>query len=337
VTSLGEWGIAPALPAELQVEVTAACNLRCRMCLVRYQPPVDRVTGTMSLDDFRRLIDSVPGLTRVTLQGLGEPLLVPHLDAMVSFAAARGIAVGFNTNGTLLTAARAERLIAAGLSWLHVSLDGATPATYESIRDGARFSRTRRGVQAVVAAKARLGTDRPDLSLVCVAMRRNHRELPDLVRLAARWGVGRLWVQNLSHSFSDTDPAGRFQEIRAFTAAETLWDDPEAEASFSAASDVAAALGVDLRLPRREAPAAPRARGVPGCDWPWRSAYVAHDGQVQPCCMVMGVDRAAVGHLGDASFTDVWAGDRYRRFREALLGDEPPEVCRGCSAYRRVF
>jgi len=307
------------------------------MCLVRYQPPVDRVTGTMSLADFTALVDGVPGVERITLQGLGEPLLVPHLDDMVRLAAGRGIAVGFNTNGTLLTADRAERLVDAGLAWLHVSVDGATAATYESIRDGAHFDRVRRGVEAIVAARARRGTGRPDISLVLVAMRRNHRELPALVRLAAEWGVGRLWVQNLSHTFSDTDPAGRYREIREFAAAETLLGVAEADESFESARRTADELGVELRLPRTEESAAPRPPDAPCCDWPWRSAYVTRDGRLQPCCMVMGADRADVGHLADGPLAEQWVAAPYRRFREQLLGDEPPAVCRGCSSYRALF
>ncbi|HYH49690.1 MAG TPA: radical SAM protein [Acidimicrobiia bacterium] len=331
------WTTAPRLPRELQVEVTAACNLRCRMCLVRYAPPVDRVTGTMSLADFTALVDSVPGVERITLQGLGEPLLVPHLDDMITLAASRGIAVGFNTNGTLLTPERAERLVRAGLAWLHVSVDGATPATYEAIRDGSRFERVRRGVQAIVAARAAAGGNRPEISLVCVAMRRNHGELPALVRLAADWGVGRLWVQNLSHSFSDTDPAGGYAEIRSFTAAETLVGAAEAEASFAAARQAAVGLGVDLRLPARDEAPGPRRAGTPGCDWPWRSGYVTRDGALQPCCMVMGAERAQFGRLADGPFGDVWHSPASQEFRARLLSDEPPEVCRGCSSYRGVF
>ena len=30
--------LSPALPRYVQVEVTGACNLRCRMCIVRYRP-----------------------------------------------------------------------------------------------------------------------------------------------------------------------------------------------------------------------------------------------------------------------------------------------------------
>jgi radical SAM protein with 4Fe4S-binding SPASM domain len=331
---------AARLPRELQVEVTAACNLRCRMCLVRYRPPVDRHVASLSLDTFRRLVDAVPGVEKITLQGLGEPLMAPELFGMIEHATARGIRVGFNTNGTLLTAAAAERLVRAGLDWLHVSLDGARKVTYESIRDGADFDKVARNVRGLVEIRRRLGAGRPRLSLVFVAMRHNLRELPDVVRLAAAWGVPDVRVQNLSHSFSDTDPAGAYREIRDFAAAEAVWGDPAAPgAVFVEARRAADALGIALRLPAlQEAPPAARAPGTPGCDWPWRSSYVTHDGTVQPCCMVMGADRVSLGSLRHADFAAIWDGEAYQAFRAALLTpDAPPAVCRGCSMYRGLF
>lgn len=326
------------LPRELQVEVTGACNLRCHMCLVRYRPALDRREGSLTFDAFRRVVDELPALERLTLQGLGEPLLAPDLLPMIEYAAARGIRVGFNTNATLLTRARAERLVRSGLDWIHVSLDGATAATYESIRDGARFERVTANVQGLMATIRRLGAERPEVSLVFVAMRRNVGELPDLVRLAARWSVRRVWVQNLSHSFSDTDPAGDYAEIREFAGREALWAGSESAAChFEDARRAAEALGVDLRLPRLEPPPPAPTAGEPGCDWPWRSAFLTHDAHLQPCCMVMGADRARLGDVGSRAFSDVWNDEAYRTFRRGLLTGPPPDVCRGCSAYRRVF
>jgi radical SAM protein with 4Fe4S-binding SPASM domain len=334
--------LAPELPRELQVEITGACNLRCRMCLVRYRPPIDRISGSFGFDDFTRLVDSNPRLERLTLQGLGEPLLVPHLVDMVEYAASRGVSVGFNTNGTLLTRAKAERLILAGLAWLHVSLDGASAVTYEGIRDGARFERVVANIAGLAEAKAALGTARPDLQIVFVAMRDNVGELPELVRLAARVGVPDVWVQNLSHSFSDTDPAGSYAEIRSFAAVQALGGDGRAElpaaAVFAEARRVAGELGITLRLPRlTAAPADDRPLGQPGCDWPWTSSYVTHDGKVQPCCMVMGSDRVELANLQTESFAAAWHGAAYREFRAALLTGDPPAVCRGCSSYLRTF
>jgi radical SAM protein with 4Fe4S-binding SPASM domain len=334
--------VAPPLPKEIQVEVTGACNLACRMCLVRYRPKLGRREGAMCFHTFRSIVDELPDLEKVTLQGLGEPLLAPDLFRMIEYAAARGIRMGFNTNGTFLTPERSERLVRLGLDWLHVSLDGATAETYEDIRHGSSFARVRENVIALVDVMRRLDAERPRLQLVFVAMRRNVRELPALVRLAAEWGVGAVWVQNLSHSFSDTDPSGSYAEIREYAEEEALWGDDdrvEARRLFDEARVLGEALGVKVRLPRLdEPPPRPRASGQPACHWPFTSAYVTHDGKVQPCCMVMGSDRSVLGDVGTHRFEAIWHGREYVSFRSGLIGDaEPPEVCRGCSLYRRVF
>jgi radical SAM protein with 4Fe4S-binding SPASM domain len=336
---------APALPGHLQVEVTGACNLRCRMCLVRYRPPLARADASMTLADITRLLDELPDLERLTLQGLGEPLLVRDLVDMVRVAAARGVEVGFNTNGTLLTEAKGRALIEAGLSWLCVSIDGATAETFESIRDGANFQRVVANTRAFAEQRRRLGATQLDLAITFVAMRSNVAELPDLVALAAELGVPRVRVQNLSHDFDDCDPAGSYAEIREFARHEALWHDDDtatAQRIFAKADDLATALGVDLRLPEVtavEAPAVPVAVTPRDarCSWPWDGAYVTHDGTVQPCCMVMGSDRVGLGNVSTESFPVVWRARDYERFRDGLMSGPAHEVCQGCSVYRGVF
>jgi radical SAM protein with 4Fe4S-binding SPASM domain len=332
----------PPLPSELQVEVSGACNLRCRMCLVRYAPAIDKKQGALSYEQFLELVDALPRLRKLTLQGLGEPLLSPHLLQMVEHAAKRGIEVGFNTNGTLLGRPIAERLVEIGCGWLHVSLDGATAATYEDVRHGTdfrphpgQFERVVSNLRGLIDARAE--SERPRVQLVFVAMRRNLRELPQLISLAADIGVDSVWVQNLSHDFGDTDPAGSYRSIREYAEEEAVFGrEPAASrAVFGRAAARARRLGVELRLPQLEEPA--RREDGPGCSWPWDSAYVTHRGEVQPCCMVMGSDRAMMGRLGESSFEEIWGSARYRRFRAGLLDGDPPEVCRGCSLYRRVF
>ena len=323
------------------MEVSGACNLRCRMCLVRYSPAIGKKEGALSFEQFLELVDGLPALRKLTLQGLGEPLLSPHLLPMVEYASRRGIEVGFNTNGTLLTRAVAERLVEIGCGWLHVSLDGATAGTYEDVRHGTdmrphpgQFERVVTNLRGLVEARGRAA--RPRIQIVFVAMRRNVAELPQLVTLASDIGVDSVWVQNLSHDFGDTEPGGAYAAMRQYAAEEAVFDrEPGAAAGFfERAAARADRLGLELRLPRLEH--AERGDGR-GCGWPWESAYVTHRGDVQPCCMVMGSDRATMGHLGESSFARIWEADAYRSFRAALLSPEPPAVCRGCSLYRRVF
>jgi radical SAM protein with 4Fe4S-binding SPASM domain len=328
------------------VEVTGACNLRCRMCLVRYAPAIGRREGALSYEQFLELVDSLPRLRKLTLQGLGEPLLSPHLVDMVEHAASRGTSVGFNTNGTLLGRRRAEELVRAGLGWLHVSLDGATPSTYEDVRHGTdfrphpgQFERVVGNLRGLVEARTRAGSELPRIQLVFVAMRRNVGELEALVALGADIGVDSVWVQNLSHDFSDTDPSGGYRGLREYAAEEALFrqDEKAMRRTFERARKRAGELGVELRLPRLDERPSSRPAGTPGCNWPFESAYVTHRGEVQPCCMVMGSDRARLGQLGDTSFPEIWRSEEYREFRQRLLEGEPPPVCRGCSLYVGVF
>jgi radical SAM protein with 4Fe4S-binding SPASM domain len=336
--------LVPPLPASLQVEVTSACNLRCAMCLVRYRPPVNRLAGAMPLAMLRGLLDDLPGLRELTLQGLGEPLLAPDLLPMVRYARQRGVRVGFNSNATLLNRRRAAELVDSGLDWLHVSVDGADAATFEAIRDGARFDTVVGNLAGLAAAKRAAGSQTPWIRAVFVAMRRNVAQLPDLVALLGRVGVTELRVQNLSHTFGDTDPTGGYQEIRRYAAEEALWgggDEAAAAEAFAQARRVAEGTGVTLRLPRLTArpaaPSAPREPAGPRCSWPWDSAYVTSRGVVQPCCMVMGDDRVALGRLTEQRFPEIWAGPAYQKFRRRLAGDAPPEVCRGCALYQGTF
>jgi radical SAM protein with 4Fe4S-binding SPASM domain len=330
----------PPLPSHLQVEITSACNLRCVMCLVRYRPPVNKLAGAMRPELFRKIVDELPGLRRLTLQGLGEPLLSPYLMDMIAVAVDRHVTVGFNSNATLLSRRRAEELVASGVDWLHVSLDGASREAYGAVRDGTDFDTVVANLAGLVEAKRAAGSDTPWIRVVFVAMRGNVGELPALVRLLAGIGVDELHVQNLSHSFSDTDPAGRYDGIRAFTADQALWtgaDTAQADAAFAEAGRAARELGLRLRLPRTGAPSGTGLPDGRGCSWPWEAAYVTSAGVVQPCCMVMGDDRVALGTLAEQTFAQVWAGEPYREFRRRLTTDDPPEVCRGCSLYRNAF
>ncbi|MFI5898140.1 radical SAM protein [Actinoplanes sp. NPDC051513] len=323
----------PPLPAHLQVEVTSACNLRCTMCLVRYRPPVNKLAGAMRPELFRRLVDEVP-VRRLTLQGLGEPLLSPYLPEMIETAVARGVRVGFNSNATLLNRRRARELVESGVDWLHVSLDGARPAVYEAIREGASFETVVGNLAGLVRAKRDRASATPWIRVVFVAMRDNVAELPALVRLLAGVGVDELRVQNLSHDFADTDPSGAYGEIRQFTATQALWTDEDnahARSVFAEAARGAARTGLSLRLP------ALADQGGGNCTWPWDAAYVTSRGLVQPCCMVMGDDRVVLGDLNVSTFAEIWTGEPYENFRRRLDSADPPDVCRGCALYRHTF
>lgn len=330
------------LPEYVQIEPVGQCNLRCRMCPIQFRTDggPGQPRATMAIDVFRKLVDQFPSMTELQLQGLGEPLLHLQFFEMVRYAAARGIRVSTNTNLTVLSEQRAEECVRSGLQTMHISLDGATAATYQAIRLRARFERVLRNLRRLVQAKIRLASALPHLRLVAVAMRENLEELPGLVRLAHDEGIPDIFVQHLCHDFGESSLPERYRPMRSFIDEQTLLhEDPQrVEHFFAAACAVAAVLGVSLRLPNlkpRHHP--PGMSGRQRCDWPWRGSYISYDGKAMPCCMVATPDRIHFGDMVQDGVEQVWNNRKYTEFREQLASSVPPEVCRSCALYAGTF
>lgn len=331
------------MPSFLQIEPVGQCNLKCRMCPIQFR--TDGENGPpafLEFDAFTRLVEEFPETRELHLQGLGEPMMHPRFFEMVAFAAARGLRVTTNSNLTLFTRRRAALAVTSGLDTLHVSLDGATAATYERIRAGARFDVVVGNLELLAAVKRELASATPHVRLVYVLMRQNLHELADFVALADALGVREVFAQHLCHDFQESTLPAHYRPMRDFVEAETLLNErPErVERFFAAARARAAASGVDLRLPTPQADnphAAGGRRGRERCDWPWRGMYFAYDGQSMPCCMISTPDRFNFGNARDEGARALWTGAEYEDFRRRLDSDEPPEICRSCAVYRGTF
>jgi radical SAM protein with 4Fe4S-binding SPASM domain len=333
---------AVPLPAFLQIEPVGQCNLRCQMCpiLFRKDGPPHGPPAFMPFADFTALLDQFPAVRELQLQGLGEPMMHPRFFEMVRYATERGIQVSTNSNLTLLNARRAAMAVASGLDWLHVSIDGATAATYERIRVRGHFDRLLANLGHLAAAKRQAGSILPHVRLVVVVMRQNLPELADLVRLAHHWSMEAIFVQHLAHDFAESSLPADYLPMREFVQAQTLLEEaPERIAHyFDEARRVAEELGVPLRLPRTRPRLHPP--GTPGrtrCDWPWSGAYLSYQGYAMPCCMVATPDRSNFGNMTAHGVREIWDGEAYQKFRQQLASEEPPEICRTCSVYSGTF
>jgi len=332
----------PPLPTYAQIEPVGQCNLRCQMCAIPFRqdgPPYGPL-AFMDFDRFTRLVDGLPTLQELHLQGLGEPMMHPRFFEMVGYAVARGVRVTTNSNATLLTERRAELCVSSGLDRLHVSLDAAHAAAYERIRVRGHFARVVANIERFLAVRERLGGATPQLRLVMVLMRQNLDELPDLVQIAHAWRAEGLFVQRLCHDFTEEGLPTRYLPMRDFVEEQTLEreDEERIEATFAQARQLADELGVDLRLPSVRPRAHPT--GTPGpqrCDWPWRGAYFSYQGYAMPCCMISTPDRLNFGDASTLGVANVWRSNEYQAFRDQLSSEEPPALCRACAVYRGVF
>lgn len=115
--------VDPFRPLIANLIVTRRCNLSCGYC-----HEYDKVSPPVPLDVLKSRIDHLARLRAVfvTLTG-GESLLVPHLAEVVAYVREKGMVPFVNTNGYLLTREWIEKLDAAGLYGLQISIDNVNP------------------------------------------------------------------------------------------------------------------------------------------------------------------------------------------------------------------
>jgi sulfatase maturation enzyme AslB (radical SAM superfamily) len=66
------------------------------------------------------------------------------------------------------------------------------------------------------------------------------------------------------------------------------------------------------------------------CAWPFERTMVTSDMRLVPCCIISNPDAFEIGKDGARDFAATWFGDEYRKFRQAHLDGNLPEVCRTC-------
>jgi uncharacterized Fe-S cluster-containing radical SAM superfamily protein len=165
-------------PSRFAVEVCSECNLACAMC---HHPSMRRVKGRMPFDLWQKCADEVAARsprTECWFSFIGEPLLEPELLLdMLAYGRSAGLrSLNVNTNGMLLTADLADRLLASGIQTIVVGIDGFTAPTYERIRIGGVRQQLYEQVEYLVAARrSRLAG--PDVMVQFIEMDENEHEV----------------------------------------------------------------------------------------------------------------------------------------------------------------
>jgi MoaA/NifB/PqqE/SkfB family radical SAM enzyme len=110
-------------PLLAQVVVTRRCNLACGYCneYDNFSPPVPLPALLARVDHLAKLKTA-----SITFTG-GEPLLHPQLDQAIAAARAHRMIVTMITNGFKLSLDWIQRLNAAGLQGMQVSVDNLEP------------------------------------------------------------------------------------------------------------------------------------------------------------------------------------------------------------------
>lgn len=200
----------------LYVYLVDGCNLACRHCWIspRFLSAKTASKGRyLELAHVRRVIkDALPlGLGTVKLTG-GEPTLHPQFHEVVREIDDAGLKTVIETNGLLVDDDLAVFFRDHNVSFVSISLDGATASTHEAMRlvEGS-FASSIDGIKAL----ANVGYNP---QVICTLHQGNIGEAEVLIELAEELGCG-------SVKFNTLQKMGRgekFANDNGLTIAETL-------------------------------------------------------------------------------------------------------------------
>jgi len=163
--------------------ITRKCNLSCRHC--RGMPEEE-----LSTERAKTLIAEIAELKPgwVIIEG-GEPLLRKDLFELLGLMQQRQLQVHLITNGMLLSPEMLAHLKQLGVKVM-ISIDGATPETYEAIRNGASFRR-------VVQSARNCAKEGLLEAINTTILKANYTEIPGILELAQAIGVQRVTLIGL--------------------------------------------------------------------------------------------------------------------------------------------
>lgn len=315
------WTAVPAHGRFLRVfmDHNNACNLRCRMC--GFSDP--RVAALPRWDMPRALYERIadqlfPHASYLCLSLMTEPFMTR--DFPDRLGAVRRHAVPFSeiiTNGTILSADAADKIVAAGISRVTFSIDGGTKEVFESIRTGAKFER--------VIANFRLMQERrgmlpyPQLRINHVLSEANIDAFDAFLEL-----LERLWPEEITIRTVSRMSDAEIQESRD----PVFW--AKVRAARAKAIELCRRTGIDDSgfLRDRHEPIE-----VPGeiCRVPWTTLAVYPNGDVFPC---MAWSRPPAGNLRAQTFDEIWNGAAMNELRAEFEASRPGVDCLHCTIRR---
>ena len=182
----------------LRISVTERCNFRCQYCMP--DKPFSWVPqeNLLSFEDLFAFVKAAidEGITKIRLTG-GEPLLRADLDTFIRMIHdyAPDIDLALTTNGYLLSDV-ADKLAAAGLKRLNISLDSLKPAVAAQIAQKNVLHKVLEGIDAAQAAGLGIKINMVPLKGI------NDDEIVDVLEYAKARGIEIRFIEYMENALA---------------------------------------------------------------------------------------------------------------------------------------
>lgn len=305
----------PPLPVRVDIEPTTHCNFRCKICQRTYWK---RESADMSFSQFKRLLQQIPTIRQLKLQGMGEPLLNKEFFDMVAYAKAVGIEhVSTFTNGSLLFHDNnVLKLVNSGIDLIRISIDASNQERLKVIKPGANLMNILRGVEAL--SNLIYSKNRTLVEFWTVITSENIDDCINIIDLAKSLNISTVNFQIILNTF-EYKPEIQNKLIPMKPSRESL------SSMINSAKEYANKASIILKIQDSKK----RSRENP-CHWPFDSTFISVEGFVVPCCTIADPNIANMGNAFLESFEEIWAGIRYQEFRKLLINHRFHNSCLNC-------
>ena len=187
----------------LRVSITDRCNLQCRYCVPQELIPKLSHSDILTYEEILRVVRVATrlGISKVRVTG-GEPLVRKGVyEFLRELVTTKGLKdVSLTTNGVLLHD-NLEKIQAAGISRINISLDTLNRSKYHDITGFDEFERVWQGIEQA----HRMGFY--PIKLNIVALRGiNDQELVDMACLSFRFPFHIRFIEYMPIGHSDFNP-----------------------------------------------------------------------------------------------------------------------------------
>ena len=166
-----------ARPHEIDIEVTSNCDADCIMCP---RKAMRRKVGPMDLNLFRKIVDEAVTLDvqELHLNGYGEISVLRTYQEYISYIRqkSRSIKININTNGMRMSEEMSRFYIASRVNTVNVTIDGATAATFESIRRHLKLAVVESNVKRLIQIRDQSRKKYPMVTVHLIGMPQNIHE-----------------------------------------------------------------------------------------------------------------------------------------------------------------
>jgi MoaA/NifB/PqqE/SkfB family radical SAM enzyme len=179
--------ISPSIPSHIDIEISTACNLSCKMCK---RETIDFGNKLMPYERYIEIVNRLPkGVQMLSFGGYGEMLLHPRFNEMVRYAKTKGFFTQTTSNGTLLTTEeRVENLIQSGLDEFRISVDHIKAPLYEPEVGHVFSEKLLANIDRLSAKKKKLNSSM-QIGMNTVVQLGNFDSIIEMIRFAERLGL----------------------------------------------------------------------------------------------------------------------------------------------------